>query len=230
MWPDVAELWYDLYEKHFWQHKWTAVGFREFPKDEPNRDWYMDVDSGPVLAGHGFAACAFGVGTARTYGRFDHAYPLSAEMMVTCWPLLDGTLLGPRVLSNAVDAPYLGEAGVLFAMTRQPVGDVEFPEAGPLPGFVYILLAGYFGTGLLLVLLSLKRIRDWRRRRTDHPVPLASIQLSLWAVMIAVGCIVAFTHSVAIGAILLLIAQFLPRGEKLTKKNVRTTTETAEAH
>ncbi len=52
----------------------------------------MDVDAGPVLAGHGFAACAFGIGAARANGRFNHAWPLSAEMLVTCWPLLDGTL------------------------------------------------------------------------------------------------------------------------------------------
>ena len=47
----------------------------------------MDVDSGPV-------------GAARANGRFDHAYPLSAEMLFACWPLPDGTLLFPRILSG----------------------------------------------------------------------------------------------------------------------------------
>ena len=214
----MAESWYDRYEKHFWQHKWTAVGFREFPKDEPDREWYMDVDSGPVLAGHGFAACAFGVGTARVYGRFDHAYPLSAEMLVTSWPLLNGTLLGPRLLSNAVDAPYLGEAGVLYALTRQPMSKIKLKQDGALPGFVYILLAGYFGVGLLLLLLTLKRLRDWRRRRTDRPVAVAKIQTGLWFGLILAAGVLAWVGNIVVGGVLLLSAQLLPRGEKLSKK------------
>jgi len=229
IWPDIADSWYDAYETHFWQHKWTAVGFREFPKDEPDREWYMDVDSGPVLAGHGFAACAFGVGTARVYGRFDHAYPLSAEMLVTSWPLLDGTLLGPRVLSNAIDAPYLGEAGVLFALTRQPTGDVKLKPNGALPGFVYILLTGYFGIGLLLVLLAFKRVRVWRRRRTDTPVPAARTQLGLWLGLVLVGCTLILAGNVVVGGVLMLGAQFLPRFEKLAKKVTPVTAESEPA-
>ena len=71
LWPQKAEHWYRLYEEHFWQHRWTAVGFREFPHGMKGKNWYADVDAGPVLAGHGISASAFGVGAAAVNGRFD---------------------------------------------------------------------------------------------------------------------------------------------------------------
>jgi len=76
LWPDTAKEFYKNYEKYFWQKRWAAVGFREFPNGMCNSDWYFDVDSGPVVDGFGIAASAFGVGAARANGRFDHAYPL----------------------------------------------------------------------------------------------------------------------------------------------------------
>jgi hypothetical protein len=107
LWPVQAKRWYELYARYFWQEAWTATGFREFPKDLPGYDWHMDVDAGPVIKGFGFASCAFGVGAARVNGHMEHAYPLITEMYAACWPMPNGTLLLPRFLSNAADAPYL---------------------------------------------------------------------------------------------------------------------------
>jgi len=133
------------------------------------------------------------------------------------------------VLSNAIDAPYLGEAGVLFALTRQPTGDVKLKPNGALPGFVYILLTGYFGIGLLLVLLAFKRVRVWRRRRTDTPVPAARTQLGLWLGLVLVGCTLILAGNVVVGGVLMLGAQFLPRFEKLAKKVTPVTAESEPA-
>jgi hypothetical protein len=72
-WPDTARDWYARCETHFWQERMGAAGFRELPKGTPGKDWYMDVDAGPCIAGHGVAASAFGVGAARANGRLDHA-------------------------------------------------------------------------------------------------------------------------------------------------------------
>ncbi|MDB6057645.1 MAG: hypothetical protein JWO95_1489, partial [Verrucomicrobiales bacterium] len=96
LWPAQAKEWYALYDKFFWQERMTAVGYREYPKDIPHSDWTMDVDAGPVLAGHGIAASAFGIGAARKNGRFDRAYPLSAEMFATIVELPNGVLAMPR--------------------------------------------------------------------------------------------------------------------------------------
>lgn len=212
LWPETAREWYSDYEKHFWQHRWTAVGFREFPKDMPNRNWYMDVDAGPVVAGHGFAACAFGVGAARANGRFDHAYPLSAEMLVMCWPLPHGTLAAPRILSNAAHAPYLGESAVIFNLTRQPVGNVSVRKGGRLPGFVYIVLCAYFAVGGLLIGAALLRLRRRVRRLTKETLPAGRLQLAMWAMLVFAGLVVCFALSAAVGLLILLCAEVLPRG------------------
>ena len=99
------------------------MGFREFSRATQKSDWYIDVDSGPVIAGFGVSAGAFGAGAARANGRFDHAYPLSAEIIVMSWPLPDGTLFGAQQLSNMAHAPFLGEAALLFTLTRLPPKD-----------------------------------------------------------------------------------------------------------
>ena len=114
LWPAQARQWFELYDQFFWQQRLTAVGYREYPRDVPHSDWTMDVDAGPVIAGHGVAASAFGIGAARKNGRFDRAYPLAAEMLATIGELPNGVLAVPRLLSNLSDAPMLGEAGILW--------------------------------------------------------------------------------------------------------------------
>ncbi len=204
LWPDLAPVWYDAYETHFWQHNWTAVGFREFPKDEPNRDWYADVDAGPVIAGHGIAACAFGVGAARAHGRIDHAYPLTVEMILMSWPLPNHTLLLPRLLSNATDAPYLGEVGVLYALTRPMSEHVTLTKAGGLPPFVWIVLTLYLGLGLLLLFTGWRRWKHRHRRMQKRRVPLATVQFGLWLLLI-VGSVLSMAVGFSLLAPLFLL-------------------------
>ena len=215
IWPDAARRWYALYERHFWQHRWTAAGFREFPRERPGGDWYADVDAGPVLAGHGISACAFGVGAARVNGRFDHAYPLTAEMLALSWPMANGTLLAPRLLSSATDAPYLGEAAILFNLTRRPAPGFAVRTGGRLPPFVYLVLALTVGLGTLLILLTLRNLRTWRLRRSRLSIPAARAQFALWLVLMLGGMTMAVAVSRAVGLLLVLGAQLLPRGARL---------------
>jgi hypothetical protein len=105
LWPAQAKVWYGLYDKYFWQERMTAVGYREFPNDIPHSDWTMDVDAGPVIAGHGIAACALGIGAARKNGRFDRAYPLEAEMLASVVELPNGVLALPRLPKGVEDWP-----------------------------------------------------------------------------------------------------------------------------
>jgi hypothetical protein len=83
LWPDDAARWYRAYEANFFQERWTAAGFREYSRALEGADWFVEVDAGPVLAGHGISASAFGVGAARRNGRFDHAFPLMTELLAT---------------------------------------------------------------------------------------------------------------------------------------------------
>lgn len=212
LWPEKANEWYDDFEKHFWQKRWTAVGFREFPKDSHTRDWYIDVDSGPVICGYGAAACAFGIGAARANGRFDHAYPLSMEVLLTSWPLPNGTLFIPRFLSNATHAPYLGEAALLYALTRMPPGNVEITEPGELPAFTYIVLGMYLGGGLLIVTAVIISHRFRLKRMNKKNYPLVKAQLAVWGAFVIAGIVLAIGYRLEIGLLLILLAQLLPRG------------------
>ncbi len=214
LWPEQAREWYDLYSRNFWQERWTCAGFREFAKGGSDSEWYWDVDSGPVWGGFGCAACAFGVGAARVNGHFEQAYPLTAEMLVTSWPLPNGTRLLPRVFSNAADAPYLGEAAVLFNLTRMPAPGVTITRGGSLPGFVLIFLTLQSGMGLLLFLGAWRLMRQWQTQRTTLIIPGPEVQLKMWFGLVLAGTICLCLGRVLPGALLLACAQFFPRVRK----------------
>ena len=202
IWPQEAQKWMDLYVQHFWQHKWLFWGFREFPKDLPGYDWGGDVDAGPIIAGHGVAACAFGVAAARTTGRFDVAWPLTAQMLVSCWPTPFGVLIAPRFLSNAVDAPLLGEACCLYCLAIQPPKEQTISQGGSLAGYVYILLAAYLALGALFMAIPFIR----RRRQENQQAP-RQVTLIIWVLLVGGAFGAAVAGKVLIALLLLLLAQ-----------------------
>jgi hypothetical protein len=210
IWPEQARKWYDLYARYFWQETWTCAGFREFPNDLPGNDWDLDVDSGLVLEGFGCAACAFGVGAARVNGHFEHAFPLTAEMLATSWPLPDGSCYLPKALSNAADAPCLGEAAMLFNLTRLPVaGAVK--TGGSIPRFVLIFLTFQFGFGLILLAAAIRSLLQWPKHRASMVLRRPGTQLGIW-----VGLLIACTISLLLGKTLiamlfLVCAQLFPK-------------------
>ena len=211
IWPEQARKWYDLYIQYFWQEAWTCAGFREFPKDLPRNDWYMDVDAGPVLKGFGCAACAFGVGAARVNGHFEHAYPLTAEMLVTSWPLPNGTRLFPRLLSNAADAPYLGEAAILFNLTRLPAEGVPIQTGGSLPGFVLIFLTLQIGFGLILLVAAIRSLRQWRKHHASMVLGRVRTQFGIWVGLLVACALGLFFGQTLIALFFLVCAQLFPR-------------------
>lgn len=211
IWPEQAQQWYDLYTRFFWQEAWTAAGFRESPKDLPGYDWYIDVDAGPVLKGYGFAACAFGVGAARVNGHFEQAFPLTTEMYAVSCPLPDGTLLIPRLLSNAADAPFLGEAAILFNLSRLPASGLSVQTGGGIPRFTFLVLALQAATGLILVAQSLLAIRRWRKPTEPVPAAFGRWQFSVWVCLCVTGLALLLLGHWSFGSVALLGAQLLPR-------------------
>jgi len=215
LWPETAKCWYAKYAEQFWQKGRYTAGFREYPKDM-NVRWFElnDVDAGPVIGGYGAAASAFGIGAARAMGRFDHAYPLAAEAIAGMWPLPNGTLLVPRFLSNLSDAPYLGEAAILFAFTRMPiniegaVGKSNLPISAYLGIFVFICL------GCFAVLATIFRTRRICKNHSKYHVTSERFQFILWLLLIITAAIVWTISIVSIGLIILLMAQFIPRLKK----------------
>ncbi len=218
IWPEPARQWYERYVRYFWQESWTCAGFREFPNDLAGNNWYFDVDSGLVLGGYGCAACAFGVGAARANGHFEHAYPLTAEMLVTSWPLPNGTRLLPRLLSNAADAPLLGEAAILFNLTQMPVAGISVTTGGFLPKFVLIVLAVQIVFGLVFLLNPFRVLFGRKHQPTPSNAAGLKVQFWLWTSLLVVGlgCLLAGQAAVAI--LLFIFAQLFPRLRKPAKQ------------
>lgn len=216
LWPEDARRWYGVHARHFWQESSLFAGFREFAANDERLDTHIaDMDSGPILLGYGFAATAFGVGAAITNGDLDRGGKLLAEALPSAWPLPNGALLLPRVLSDTIDAPYLGEACLLYALTRTPApGVVITPPATRWPGLVYGLLAGYLVPGVLgsafalrMLLAPVPHARVYRRPR---------LQLAVWIVLLF-GAGLASVFSIKLALALLLCTQFFPRLRKVNE-------------
>ncbi len=215
LWPQTANDWYAGYERQFWQEGLFFAGFREFPKDI-DIGWFSmgDVDAGPVIGGYGIAASAFGVGAARAMGRTDHAHKLAAQALVASWPLPDGTLLVPRVLSKVSDAPYLGEAATLFALTRTPAVQVEGSARSELPAIVYLGVLTLFALGLYEIVASILKLRRWRRQSTRYYVPSPQLQVFAWWILLGCAAVTGAALSRWIALVFLLAALILPSRRK----------------
>jgi hypothetical protein len=216
LWPETARDWYAKYEEQFWQKGRWLAGFREYPKNV-DVGWlvFNDVDAGPVVCGYGAGACAFGVGAARAMGRFDHAYALAAQAIVGSWPLPNGTLSGPRILSNLSDAPYLGEAAVLFALTRKPIGAGITTEPSKLPWSVYAGILLGMCLGAYEVIATIRKTRHWYQRKARLSVPFPTLQVLLWWALMIGGVLILTLLSFAVGLIVLLTAQMVPFRAKI---------------
>lgn len=213
LWKEVAIDWYTKYKNLYWQEKYGLAGFREFSRIEKNTDWWIDADSGPVIGGFGVAATAFGMGAARTNNHFDDAYALGSEVVVLSWPLLDGTLLGPRLLANFTDAPYLGETALLFLFTRQPVLDNTNPIIKRTPLLVYIAVFLYFLIGSLYIfrgLISFKKyLKNIKCIHFNHPI----VQLVTWLLLIFSGIAIMIFYNVLLGSLAIFLGVKFPIGK-----------------
>ncbi|MFH1023248.1 MAG: hypothetical protein V1809_07640 [Planctomycetota bacterium] len=182
--PAAAKRWYDAQDRHFWQKRFFNEGLREYPKDM-KWEWGFDIDVGPIFFGYGIGTNAFGWGAARACRRFDHARILAANAVACAWPLPDGTLLVPRILSDAASAPYLGEAGFLFNMTFPPSSGMPLVPARGLPPAVWILTAGYFIAGGLVLALAVRILMKKKTSLENVSPARARAALAAWA-----GCLV----------------------------------------
>lgn len=222
LWPQTAESWYDKYERQFWQEGTWFAGFREFPRDI-DVGWFnmSDVDAGPVIGGYGVAASAFGVGAARVMGRTDQAYKLAAQALAVTWPLPDGTLLTPRILSNISDAPYLGEAATLFALTRRSLAPLRGESHVSPPVSVYVGLGVLLGLGAFEIVWTLRTLRRWRRGGQRICVPFPRFQAACWGLLV-LGVVILWLLSCTLASFVLLLAALtLPwQRRKLRPKSV----------
>ncbi|MDD5678234.1 MAG: hypothetical protein PHW60_09640 [Kiritimatiellae bacterium] len=211
LYPDLAKQWYEAYLTNFWQEKIGAAGFREYSKELPGYEWFFDIDSGPVAAGFSPAGNAYAMAAARVNGRFDQAWPLAAQVLTFCWPLPDGSLLGPRILSNAAHAPYLGEANMLYLLSQNPESSQAIRLGGHIPPLVYGLFLFYFGLGILECLAAFRNLHTWKKTQTTISIPAEGFQCGLWVALILSGIVLIICFSPGIGILPVLFALLLPR-------------------
>jgi hypothetical protein len=225
IWPDTARDWYQKYTHHFWQETPWAAGFREFSRDI-DVPWLQlnDPDAGPVIGGLGSAASAFAIPAAKAQGRYDHARPLAAQALVAAWPLPDGSLLGPRFLSNMTEAPYLGETTLLFIFARQsPVAIAGTTPPGRLPNGVYWGITLYVVAGFYQIGAGLYTLKRWRKKAITAAIPLPGLQVIFWSILIGSAVLLTVSRHLLFGLIPLLMAHLLPRYSPLkTRKVVKT--------
>lgn len=211
LWPDAATQWHETYTRNFWQRRWGADGFREFAKsDTMGADWYWDVDAGPLIAGHGFAACAFGLGAARANGRLDQAYALAMELLATSWPSANGRLYLPRILSNAADAPYLGESCILYILSRTPVLQQPAQEHGTLPPLVYTMLVVYAAAGCTVIFAAHRAF--WVQ--TALPIRTGRAQTAAWCLLWPTGIVLMLAGYPLLALLALAGTLMLPRSPR----------------
>ena len=169
--PVVARRWYAAYERGFWKDTGWIAGFSEMPLG--TKDAFMDVDSGPVLFELGAVASAFGIGAAKTAGRFDHAAPLTTEAVACSWPTPFGPLIPGLMGRLAAKSWSLGEVALLFSMTRPTLAPQTVPFEGRTPPLVWLLLIVYLLVGAFLIGYE---IRCLRRRIRRHRAICAKSQ------------------------------------------------------
>jgi hypothetical protein len=209
LYPERAKAWYEAYEKNFWQDLWWASGFREFPAGLPGREWGFDVDAGPIIAGFSPAANAFGYAAALVNGRIDHSRTLGVQVLAACWPMPDGTLLGTKVLSDPVHAPYLGEANLLWLMTRKPVPGVEHVTGGRIPFFAVAMILLYASLGAVIAYASIKKVRMvFDPQSSDVVYP--KLQFAFWAALLIAGFAAVSLGRVMPSMVIILCAQAFP--------------------
>lgn len=221
LWPDRAKEWYGLYEKHFWQDRWGASGWREFPADMPDITLGFDVDAGPIIAGFSPAANAYGVAAARANGRLDHAATLTVQVLSACWPLPDGSLLGPRLLSNPRHAPYLGEVNLLWLLSHPvPADAAAGATAAPVrwPAFVFMATGLCAVIGLLTLGAAVRKWWVFTRDMEQYDCAAPALQYAAWLILIAVAVVLMVIGKGPHGVIGLLLAQMLPRWRKAKKE------------
>lgn len=166
LWPDQARHWFDAHTRDFWQEGAGLSGYREFARSAATR-YDHDVDSGPVIGGLGTSASAFGIGAARSVGARREARPLGLLAVALSWPMPNGRLLAPRLLSDLVDAPLLGEAAMLYNLTQAPApafASAAPAQEGRVPGIVWVVLAAQSVGAMLLGWTAVRALRSAFRR------------------------------------------------------------------
>ena len=153
---EIAKEWYNSYERYFWKDNRWFIGFREYPKGEPNTP---DVDSGPIIKEFGSVATLFGIGASKSVGRLDHTVPLTVEAIASLWATPFGFIIPSFGGKMLVDSWALGDVALMFSMTRTINADEITQFNGSYPWSVWAILFSLLSLGIVSIWLELKWLK-----------------------------------------------------------------------
>jgi hypothetical protein len=113
------------------------------------------------------------------------------------------------MFSNLSDAPYVGEAALLFSLTRQPIIEGSTPADGYIPASVYFGILFYLVCGFLLIWRAVFLVKRWRKS-SDNLIPQPKLQLFLWVTLFITGLITLVSFNMAVGVLSIFMTQTLP--------------------
>ena len=135
----------------------------------------------------------------------------------------------PRFLSNASDAPYIGECALLFNIAQPTAEEFKITEATNVPGIVYWFLPLYLVIPFVLVTSSFRQSIRWHRHRDDAKPRVIRLQAVVWIFVLVVGIIFLSQGMIFHGLIFILLCQLFPFGVKYVKGTNETEKPTIES-
>lgn len=153
---NIAQQWYENYEKYFWKESPWLVGFKEFSKGETI---FMDVDTVFIINEYGSVASLFGIGASKSVGRLDHTVPLTIEAVAYAWPTPFGFLIPSITGKLTVDSWSLGDVALLFTMTRPIQNEEIILFKDTLPWSIWVILFTFISIGMLLIWIEVRWLR-----------------------------------------------------------------------
>lgn len=119
-------------------------------------------------------------------------------------------------LSNFSDAPYLGEAALIFNFTRRPVLEPTQVKNYKIPIIVYLIIAVSILFGVGPIIFAVITARSFLKKWPQLIIPAATVQFSIWILLIISGIsILIMAINTFIGIFLILVAQLLPIRKRL---------------
>jgi hypothetical protein len=167
---DFAVDQYQKARRYLFLDRWGILGVREWANPD---EGFMDVDTGPIIAGMGLAATGFFVGAAKAMGDQDAFGRLLKACDAVAWPL---TCLGQRRYTLSV---RVGDSILLRAKTCHALGAISSYRGVPSLLIPYVLL---WSTVFVLIGVAALRELQWRLGLLRlHAAMASDDQLSAWS-------------------------------------------------
>jgi len=119
-------------------------------------------------------------------------------------------LLLPRILSRVSEAPYLGEAATLFALTRRSLEPLRGDSKIRLPAAAGVGIGILLAIGIYEIAASLRKLTRRRRNDPRRYTPAPGVQLTIWLSLLACAVLASVAFGAAGGFVFLLAALILP--------------------